>query len=298
MKKTSKPLLFFGTEDFSATSLEKLIAAEFNIHAVITKPDSKKGRGHKVTPPLVKIVAKKHNIPVWQPKKIVEIKEDIKKIPEVAGVLVSYGKIIPQDILELFKPGIINVHPSLLPKYRGPSPIESAILHGDTKTGVSIIKLSEKMDAGPIYCQQEMSLTGVETKPQLYKDLSLVGAELLVNNLAAILEGKIEPKPQVEKEATYCRLLTKKDSRLNPKIMSAIECERHIRAYFGFPRSKLSIFGHECIVTAASVVNTQDKAPLVITCKGSLFLSIEKLIAPSGKSLDAAAFLRGYKPII
>src|SRR5690606_11212699 len=114
-----------------------------------------------------------------------------KKIPEVAGVLVSYGKIIPQDILELFKPGIINVHPSLLPKYRGPSPIESAILHGDTKTGVSIIKLSEEMDAGPIYCQQEMSLTGVETKPQLYKDLSLVGAELLINNLTAILEGKI-----------------------------------------------------------------------------------------------------------
>ena len=296
MKKTSKPLLFFGTEDFSATSLEKLITANFNIQAVVTKPDSKKGRGHKLTQPIVKTIANKHSIPVWQPNKVAEIKEEIKKISQVAGVLVSYGKIIPQDILDLFTPGIINVHPSLLPKYRGPSPIESAILNGDEETGISIMQLSINMDAGPIYCQQELVLNGTETKPHLYEKLSSLGADLLVNNLSAILEGEIQPKAQDEKKATYCQLLTKQDSSLDPQTMSATECERHIRAYLGFPRSKITIFGHKRIITAASVAAAQSSAPLIIQCKNTSFLSIEKLIAPSGKLLDATTFLRGYKP--
>ena len=123
MKKTSNPLLFLGTEQFSAASLEKLIDDNYDIRAVITKPDSKKGRGHKVIESPVKIMAKKHAIPVWQPNKVTEIADDIKKIPHVTGVLVSYGKIIPKSILDLFAVGIINIHPSLLPKYRGSSPI-------------------------------------------------------------------------------------------------------------------------------------------------------------------------------
>lgn len=296
MKKTSKPLVFFGTEDFSAASLEKLIQEEFNVAAVVTKPNNKKGRGHQIVEPLVKTIAAKHSIPVWQPNKVTEIKEGIKKIPQVAGILVSYGKIIPQDVLELFNPGIINIHPSLLPKYRGPSPIESAILNGDSKTGISIMQLSPKMDAGSIYCQKEVALAGTETKPQLYKKLSLVSADLLAQTLPAILEGTIEPKVQIEEKATYCSLLTKQDSFLDPKKMSAVECERHIRAYLGFPRSKLPLFEHdECIIIATSVVSSQDSAPLVVKCKNNSFLSIEKLIAPSGKLLDASSFLRGYK---
>lgn len=296
MKKTSKPLIFFGTEDFSAVSFEKLIEEKFNIVAVVTKPDSKKGRGHKITEPRVKTIANQHNIPVWQPQKVTEIEGDIKKIPDIAGVLTSYGEIIPKSILELFSPGIINVHPSLLPRYRGPSPIESAILHGNKTTGISIIKLVPNMDAGPIYCQQEITLNSTETKPQLYKKLSLVGASLLAKNLTAILEGELAPKTQEEKNATYCNLLTKNDSYLNPQDMSAVECERRIRAYLGFPRSRLTVFGHECIITAASIVEAKNSTPLTIGCQGNSFLSIEKLIAPSGKLLDASAFIRGYKP--
>ncbi|MCA9338925.1 methionyl-tRNA formyltransferase [Candidatus Saccharibacteria bacterium] len=295
MKKTSKPLVFFGTEDFSATSLKKLIQEGFNIAAVVTKPDSKKGRGHKTVEPLIKTIATKHNIPVWQPQKVIEIEENIKKIPNVAGVLVSYGKIIPKSTLKLFSPGIINVHPSLLPKYRGPSPIESAILHKDKETGISIIQLTPEMDAGPIYCQKEVLLTGKETRPELYKKLAHEGAELLAKYLLTILGQTLTPTSQDNQEATYCQLLRKQDGWLEPKKMTAAECERHIRAYLGFPRSKLSLFGHECIITAASVVSTQSSAPLVIQCRENSFLSIEKLIAPSGKLLDAPSFLRGYK---
>lgn len=294
MKKISKPILFFGTEDFSATSLEKLITAGFNIRAVITKLDSKKGRGHKLTEPRVKTIAKKHNIPVWQPQKVTEIEENIKKIPNVAGVLVSYGKIIPKSMLALFSPGIINVHPSLLPRYRGPSPIESAILHGDEKTGISIMQLTSEMDAGPIYCQKEIPLTSKETRPELYRKLANEGADLLSQNLKAILNQDITPEPQNHRETTYCQLLKKEDGWLKPKEMTADECERRIRAFLGFPRSRLEINGHLCIVTSADVIQ-DSRAPLVIRCKDNTLLSIKELIAPSGKSLDADAFLRGYQ---
>ncbi len=294
MKKISKPILFFGTEDFSAVSLEKLIAANFAIYAVVTKPDSKKGRGHKITPPLVKTIAEKHNIPVWQPIKVSEIEETIKKIPDVAGVLAAYGKIIPKSTLELFRPGVINVHPSLLPKYRGPSPIESVIFNRDEKTGVSIIKLSEDMDAGSIYCQKEIPLTGKETRPELYETLAHEGTELLTDNLESILNQTITPKPQNDREATYCKLLRKEDGWLKPSDMTADECERHVRAFLGFPRSRLEINGYLCIITAVSVTKNKQGAPLVVQCKSDTFLSIEKLIAPSGKLLSATEFLRGY----
>ena len=134
---------------YSLITLEALVEEEFNVVCVITKPDTKRGRGHKLTEPPVKTFAKSHNIPVLQPSKVSEITDYIKQLQPVTGVLVAYGKIIPQSIIDLFTPGIINVHPSLLPKYRGPSPIESAIVNRDTKTGVSIMQLDSKMDARP-----------------------------------------------------------------------------------------------------------------------------------------------------
>ena len=153
-----QPIVFFGTEDFSLYSLRALVEAGFNIVAVITKPDSRRGRSNKLIQPAVKQFASQHHIPVWQPKRLKDIISDIKNItPQPTGVLVSYGKIIPQTIIDLFQPGIINVHPSLLPKYRGPSPIESAIANRDKITGVTIMQLEQAMDAGPIYHQQKLT---------------------------------------------------------------------------------------------------------------------------------------------
>lgn len=290
----SKTIIFFGTEEFSLASLQALITAGYHIAAVVTKPDSKKGRGHQLTPPGVKVLASQYNIPVWQPLKVAEINEQIQALnTPVAGVLVSYGKIIPQSTIDLFTPGIINVHPSLLPKYRGPSPIESAIINGDKQTGVTIMQLSAAMDAGPTYAVQTHPLTGTETRPGLYVTLASIGAKLLIDTLPSILDSSLQPEPQNDAEATYCKLLQKSDAELLLPILTAIQAERRVRAHLGFPKSKVMISGNLVIITKAHV-SEQQKTPLDLTCQDGAFLSIDELIAPSGRQMNAADFLRGY----
>jgi len=294
MTNMSKTIIFFGTEEFSLASLQALITAGYHIAAVITKPDSKKGRGHQLTPPSVKVLADQYNIPVWQPIKVTEINQQIKALhTPVTGVLVSYGKIIPQSTIDLFTPGIINVHPSLLPKYRGPSPIESAIINGDTQTGVTIMQLSAAMDAGPTYAVQIHPLTGNETRPELYRTLASIGAKLLIETLPSVLDSTLKPEPQNDADATYCSLLQKSDAVLPLHELTAIEAERRIRAHLGFPKSKVMIGDNPVILTKAHV-SDQQKTPLDLICRDGAFLSIDELIAPSGRLMNAADFLRGY----
>lgn len=293
MTNTSAKIIFFGTEDFSLAALTGLIEAGYDIAAVVTKPDSKKGRGQRLVAPAVKVLATRHNIPVWQPIKLLDITEDIAKLRPVTGVLVSYGKIIPKPVIDLFTPGIINLHPSLLPKYRGPSPIESAIKNGDAITGVSIMSLSPKMDAGPVYIAKEHPLTGAETRPELYQTLAAEGTDLLLEHLPAIINGRLTPTPQNEAAATYCQLLQKTDALLDPTQLTATQVERIIRAHVGFPKSKFIVQEHEIIVTKAHIT-TEQKTPLDIVCRDGAFISIDELIAPSGRRMDSASFLRGY----
>lgn len=287
------PIVFFGTEDFSLYALKALVEAQFHVAAVMTKPDSRRGRGQNMTEPAVKTFAKQHGIPVWQPEKLSEITEDIKALDSPAGVLVSFGKIIPESIISLFTPGIINVHPSLLPQYRGPSPIESAIAHRDAKTGVSIMLLTPRMDAGPVYYQVPYALDGTETKPELYATLGQLGANILVQQLPAILEGATTPTIQDEQAATYCRLLSKQDSLLDLGTLTPGEAEARVRAHLGFPRTRVTVGNHEIIITKAHAVMTQ-KTPLDLPCSNGAFLSIDELVAPSGKTMSAEEFLRGH----
>lgn len=293
MTSTSKTIVFFGTEEFSLTALRGLIEADYSIAAVVTKPDSKKGRGQHLVPPSVKVLATQHNIPVWQPAKLASINDDIRALGDVCGVLVSYGKIIPQSTIDLFNPGIINVHPSLLPKYRGPSPIETAIKNGDSITGVSIMQLSAQMDAGPVYSSKEYKLTGDENSLELYHALADFGTDLLLETLPRILDTSLSPIPQNEKDATYCFMLTKDDSLLDRSKLTASEAERTIRAHIMFPKSKLRFGDHTFVVTKAHV-STQQKTPLDFLCRDGAFLSVDELIAPSGRRMDGEAFLRGY----
>jgi len=293
MTSTSRTIIFFGTEEFSLTALTGLIEAGYNIAAVVTKPDSKKGRGQRLSPPSVKVLASKHNIPVWQPTKLADIANDVKNLDNPAAVLVSYGKIVPQSIIDLFTPGIINVHPSLLPKYRGPSPIESAIKNGDEATGVSIMQLSKEMDAGPVYTAKQYPLTGTETRPELYHALADIGTDLLLETLPGILDGTLQPKPQDDTQATYCKLLQKEDGILDLNSTTSVNAERHVRANLGFPKTKVIIGSHEIIITKAHVVQ-QQKTPLDILCQDGAFLSIDELIAPSGRRMSSSDFLNGY----
>lgn len=296
MTNTSKAIVFFGTDDFSLVALRGLIKAGYNIAVVITKPDSKRGRGHVMTQPSVKKLATEHNIPVWQPTKLTEVMDDIKKLDKPVGVLVSFGKIIPEEIIDLFEPGIINVHPSLLPVYRGPSPIESAIANGDTKTGVSIMKLEAKMDAGPVYGQLTYSLDGDETKPELYQTLADAGTATLLSLLPSIIDSTLRPKPQNDDQATYCYLLSKETSWLDPDKLTAQQAERLVRAHLGFPRSKIKIDNQVIIVTKARVAETR-KTPLDIKFRDNNYLSIDKLIAPGSSEMTADAYLNGYKKV-
>lgn len=287
------PIVFFGTEDHSLIALKTLVEAGYPVAAVVTKPDAPKGRGKKLTAPAVKTYALEKNIPVWQPAKLKDITKNIQQLENPVGVLVSFGKIIPQSTLELFTPGIINVHPSLLPVYRGPSPIESAIVNRDNKTGVTIMKLEAAMDAGPIYVQVPYALDFTETKPELYDTLFTLGANLLVSNLPRIISGELQEAPQDESAATYCSLLTKDMSLLDLTKLTPGDAEARVRAYLGFPRSRVTVGGYDLIVTKAHGVMTKE-TPLDLECANGAFLAIDEIIAPSGKTMSSAEFLRGY----
>ena len=298
MTHTSKTIVFFGTDEFSAASLRELIAKGFTIGAVVTKPDSQKGRGRALTKPVVKQIAEANGIPVWQPLRTDALAEHIRKLSnngkqQLVGVLVSYGRIIPQEVIDLFEPGIVNVHPSLLPLYRGPSPIESVILNGDTETGVTIMQLSKAMDAGPIYSQVTVPLLDVETAPELELQLAELGAQELSLTLPAIMNGTVKPTPQDDSVATYCQLLTKEHGHLDTSVLSSEQAERRVRAYRLFPKSKVTIGGHQIVITKAHGTNSHS-SPLDLPCNDGRFLSVDELIGPSGKSMNADAFLNGY----
>lgn len=294
MKKTSKTIVFFGTDNFSLIALQGLIKSGYNIAAVVTKPDSKSGRGQVLTASSVKKLALEHNITVWQPSKVSEINDSIQSLGDnVVGVLSSYGKIIPETTINLFTPGIINIHPSLLPLYRGPSPIESAIKNGDKQTGVSIMKLTAGMDSGPIYGQTVHKLSGHETRPELYQTLALAGTEALLSLLPTIIDESLQPTPQDDSKVLYCKLLAKDDAWLKPNDVTAQTAERFVRAHLGFPKTKIDILGHTVIITKAHV-SSEQKTPLDLQCQSGGFLTIDELIAPSGRTMSAKDFLNGY----
>ena len=304
MKNPSKTILFFGTDSFSAISLNELIEKGFTIGAVITKPDMHKGRGQIVIAPEVKIIAQQNDIPVWQPKSVSDITDDVINLTKSTGdkplgVLVSYGRIIPQKIINLFSPGIINVHPSLLPLYRGPSPIESAILNGETETGVTIMQLSKEMDAGPIYSQAPFKLKDTETTPELEQKLGELGAQELTRVLPAIISGALQPIKQNNQVATYCKLLKKSDGLLDAATLASItaeQAERFVRAYRVFPKTTVKIGDYKIVITRAHVTS-KGHTPLDIACSDGRFLAIDELISPSGRTMNAKAFLNGHPNI-
>lgn len=291
--KKSKKLAFFGTESFSIPSLLALIDAGWPIACVVTKPNSRSGRGLKYRSPAVKHIASQHGLTVIQPDSVRDIDEDLAASGVSAGILAAYGKILPATTINLFPQGIINLHPSLLPKYRGPSPVETAILEGDRQTGLSLMKLTERMDAGPVYCQLPVKLTGREYKGELVDVLARLGASLLIEKLESILEGKLDPVPQIEAKASYTKLITKSDGLID-WLSPAQTIERQIRAYQGYPKSRARLFDkYDVVITRARVAQREETGQLIIRCRPGL-LQIDELIAPSGRLVNGADFLRGY----
>lgn len=229
-------IVFMGTPDFAAVSLKKLIESGHNIELVVTQPDRRKNRGKKIICSPVKELAIANGIPVIQPVKLrndEEAKEKLRKAHEKAeiGIVVAYGQILPKEVLEMPRKGYINVHASLLPKLRGASPIQTAILYGDDPTGISIMQLEEELDSGPVYSKVEVSIEG-RTAGELESHLAEIGAKLLVKTLSEF--DDINPEVQNHSDATFCGIIKKQDGHIDFS-KSAAEIERMCRAYDPWP---------------------------------------------------------------
>ena len=222
---------------------------------------------------------------------LAEVRRLKKEHHEARGVLASFGIIIREDILELFEPeGILNIHPSLLPAFRGASPIETAILAGDSDFSVSVMKLVKEMDAGPIYYQTTLSKLPLR-KDDIYRALAEAGAEWICENLTNL------PKPvlQDNSQATYCGKLDKSMSFLTPETDTAERTLRKIVAYQGYPKPKYALFGQNCIILDAHAYKTGEKAPITIPCADGALVAVDRLQPEGRKPMDAKAFLNGYK---
>lgn len=228
-------IIFFGTPQEVIPVLENL-TKNFDVVAVVTTPDQKAGRKQLLTPSPVKVFAKDHNIPVLQPENNTSLKSLILNLKSDLFVVAAYGKIIPQDVLELPKHGAINIHPSLLPKYRGSTPIQSVLLNGDTKTGITFMKMDEHMDHGPILHQIPFTLEPTDTFGWLMQSTFAQAGQILPHVIQEYLSGNLEPQPQDDSKAIYTKIIAKEDGHIdlqNPP--SSEQLDRMIRAYFPWP---------------------------------------------------------------
>lgn len=237
-----KRFVFFGTPYVGRDTLAALVAHEYMPALVVTAPDAPKGRGQKLTPCETKVWALEHGLPVITPEKITpQVVEEIQRAHGAYGIVVAYGKILPDSLIRIFPQGLINVHYSLLPKYRGASPVESALLAGETKTGVSIQTLVKELDAGDILAEEETPIFEDETTRELRPRLVTIGAELLIRILPSFENGTLPQRAQNHSEATHCRKIQKEDGLLS----SLEEHEENWKKYRAYAESPGTYFFFE-----------------------------------------------------
>lgn len=300
-------IVFMGTPDFAAASLEKLIEEGFEIAGVFTQPDKPKGRGMEMSFSPVKELALKNNLPVYQPAKMRdgEAFELVKSLEPDILVVVAYGKILPDDILALPKYGAVNVHGSLLPKYRGAAPIQWSVLNGDKVTGVSTMYLASEMDTGDVIYTDSTEIGEYETSGELFDRLMAMGAELLAKTLRDIEAGIAPRVPQDHSKATYVGQLDKSICPINWN-KTPREVLKHIYGLQPWPVATMELEGKTYRVFAADYTDTKTaKAPgevvsagndgLEIACAAGETLLIKELQAPGKKRMNAGDFLRGHK---
>src|SRR6266498_5078991 len=236
-------LVFMGSPDFSLPTLRAL-AETYDVVGVVTQPDRASGRGRELKPPPVKVLAQELKIPVIQPEKLrqPEAMEQLRAWNPELIVVAAFGQILRKDVLELPRYGCINVHASLLPRWRGAAPINAAILAGDEETGVTIMKMDVGLDTGPMLMQRSIRLTRDDTAGSVFETLSHLGADLLIETLTHYLSGKIQPVPQPEEGATYAPMLKKEEGHLD-FTRPADELERRVRAFNPWPGAFMDFDG-------------------------------------------------------
>jgi methionyl-tRNA formyltransferase len=300
-------IVFMGTAELSCASLEKLAGSkEFSIVAVVTQPDKPKGRDLKLTPSPVKVLAEKLNLPVLQPLKARDASfiQQLRELKPDLMVVVAYGQILPQTILDVPLHGCLNVHTSLLPKYRGAAPIQWAVADGEPETGVTIMKMDAGLDTGPILSTRRTPILPTDDSQTLHDRLAQLGADLLAETIPGYVAGKILPQPQPAEGSTYAAKIKKEDGRIDWNL-PAVKIWNRLRAFTPWPGAfafvnagtkpqLLKIWKVEVVqkTGTSGTILAADKTGIVIAC-GEGALRILELQREGGKRLTAEQFLAG-----
>jgi methionyl-tRNA formyltransferase len=312
-------VVFCGTPQFAVPTLKHLLTKpEFEIIAVITQPDRPSGRGMHVSFSPVKEAALAAGVPVHQPARVraPESRELLERLSPHCIVIIAYGQIIPAALLSIPKHGWINLHASLLPKYRGAAPIHWAIAQGETKTGLTTMRIDAGMDTGEMLLQTEMDIGAKETTPELAARMAEAGAPLMVETLRGLAEGKLVARPQWHEEATYAPLLKKEDGRIDWR-RSATEIYNRMRAFTPWPGAYTTLRGSICHLVAEPVSNQVKATPsqesgvseqvpapgtlratktgLFVACGGATELHVLSVKREGGKRMDAMEFVSGTR---
>lgn len=303
-------VIFMGTPDFSVGTLNALVEAGYEVVLAVTQPDKPKGRGGKMQATPVKAAAALHGIPVFQPQKIRtrESIEELKKYHADIMVVIAFGQILTKEILEMTPRGCVNVHASLLPKYRGAAPIQWAVINGEKVSGVTTMQMDEGLDTGDMLLKTEVMLDEKETGESLHDKLAEAGAALCVKTLRALEEGSITPQKQGESPTEYARMLDKSLGSIDWNN-SAVSIERLIRglnswpgAYTEWNGKVMKIWGAD-VYAEDAISGSKERLPGTIAKiekdgfyvqTGEGLLKVTELQIPGKKKMDAAAFLRGY----
>ncbi len=300
-------LVFMGTPDFAVPSLRALLDGEDAVVGVCTQPDQPAGRGMALRPSPVKVCALEHQVPVFQPPKLRRVPEVLEQLtswqPDLI-VIAAYGKILPPPILDLPPHGCINVHASLLPKYRGAAPIQWAIADGEAETGITVMQVSQQMDAGAILLQKATPITHSETGGSLHDKLAVLGAEALREALALFRQDKLVARPQDETQVSYAALIKKEDGRIDWS-QDASSIERRIRAFHPWPSAFTTVQGkllkiysarlEQSPISPAAPGTVLASAPnQLLIATGSGALALEEVQLAGKKRLPIAAFLKGH----
>ncbi len=300
-------IIFMGTPDFAVGALEAILAAGHNIQLVVTQPDKAQGRSKELKPPAVKVCAMEHNLPVFQPAKIKkeEAVSVLKQYEADLYVVAAFGQILSREILDLPKFGCVNIHASLLPKYRGAAPIQWAVIDGVEKTGITIQQMNEGVDTGDILLQKEYILAEDETGASLFDRLCGLGAEAIVEAIAKIEEGSIVPVKQNEDEATHAKMLTKAMGEMDFG-REAVVLERLVRGLNSWPSAytyykgktmkiwRAKVVPNETVDATIGTIIAKDKESFTIACQKDALKVLE--IQPEGKRrMSVKDFMLGCK---
>lgn len=279
-------VVFLGTPEFALPSLQALIDdPDCDVTLVVTQPDKPVGRKQTLTPPPVKLLAEQHGIPVAQPADI-NMDNPVTEPPDYL-VAVAYGQIIGPQALSMARIAPVNVHPSILPRWRGASPIQNAILAGDAETGVTIQRLVEELDAGPILGQTRIPMEPHETSASLHDKLAKIGAELLVDTL----NKPLDEKDQDDKNITFCKKLTREDGEVDTQSMNAEEIDRHVRALVPWPGVTCMIEEDSVKLLETSLEEVEESIP--VACADGTTLHVVMLQPPGKNPMSGQAWKRG-----